>query len=353
MFAKLRILILLFSISISAQNIPLTVGGFSAPEGFSEGIYQYDFNTKTGELSNQKLLVKTINPSFLALSSNKKFVFAVSKDGKEGSVISFKRNEDGTLEKISEQDSNGQNPCHVAINKEESKLVVSNYTGGNFSIYNIAKDGKIENAHQIVNLNQVQKPARAHSALFYKNDLFVADLGINTFNQYTFDSKKYQTKKKIDMLPNSGPRHFVGTKKHDYIYVINEYGSTVTTLKKEKDSYVRVSDISTLTDGFKDKNSCADIHLSKNEKFLYGSNRGENSIVVFKRNKKEGSLEKIQNISSNGNWPRNFTLDPSGKFLLVAHQKSNDICVFSIDKKTGMLSFLNKIDSPTPTCLQF
>jgi len=108
-----------------------------------------------------------------------------------------------------------------------------------------------------------------------------------------------------------------------------------------------------LDDTFKGESYCADIHLSKDEKFLYGSNRGENSIVVFKRNTSNGNLQKIQSISVEGNWPRNFTLAPNGKFLLVANQKSKNISVYSLNKSTGVLQFLYSKDFPTPVCLLF
>ena len=129
--------------------------------------------------------------------------------------------------------------------------------------------------------------------------------------------------------------------------------STISVLKKKKDSYDFVQNITTLNAGFDGKSFCADIHLSKDGQFLYGSNRGENSIAVFKINKKNGELQKTQTLSTNGDWPRNFTLSPDGNYLLVANQRSKNIGVFSVDRKTGYLTFLNSLDSPTPSCLLF
>ena len=135
--------------------------------------------------------------------------------------------------------------------------------------------------------------------------------------------------------------------------MINELNSTISVLKKKKDRYVFVQNITTLDDGFDEKSFCADIHLSKNGKFLYGSNRGENSIAVFKINRKNGEIKKVQTISTHGDWPRNFTLSPDGNYLLAANQRSKNISVFSIDKKNGNLTFLNSVATPTPSCLLF
>ncbi len=353
---SLSFLFLLLSITLHSQSIPLYVGGYTS--GDCEGIYQFQFNTETGELTERKLIGKSNNPSYLVLSKKKDYLYAISessnyKNTKSGAISSYKFTEDGTLEKISELSSNGSGPCHLGLNKKGDKIIASNYGGGNFSLYNISKLGELETANQIVNLNREKTPAHTHSGQFYKNELFVADLGVNTLEHYLFNGKRYISEKSISMVPGSGPRHFTFTKNSKYVYVINEYSNKVTTLKRNGNSYTRINDISTLNDDFKGKSYCADIHLSKNEKFLYGSNRGENTIVVFKRNKKDGSLEKVQNISTHGDWPRNFVLDPSGKFLLVANQKSSNISVYAIHKKTGKLTFLNSVDSTDPSCLKF
>ena len=139
----------------------------------------------------------------------------------------------------------------------------------------------------------------------------------------------------------------------NYVYIINEYGGSITSTKRTDTGFEQIDYDSTLEENYKGENKCADIHLSKDERFLYGSNRGENSIAVFKRNLDTGTLDKIQNMTVHGDWPRNFALDPSGKFLLVANQKSNNISVFSVDKNTGELSFLNTTETPSPVCLLF
>ncbi|WP_189361131.1 lactonase family protein [Algibacter mikhailovii] len=347
------LLVLLSIFNCIAQNTTMYVGTYTS--GMSEGIYKFDFNTETGELSNQKLAVAVQNPSFLAFSPNKKYIYAVG-EGETGAATAFKLKSDGTLEFINSVSSNGKGPCHISTNKTGNRAVVSNYGGGTVSIYDINKNGRLEKAHQTFNHNiEGQSPARAHSAKFYKDELFVADLGRNRLYQYKKGNKSYEmvSKSIIHIEGNPGPRHFVISQDGNYVYIINEYGGSITSVKRTDTGFEQIDYDSTLEETYKGENKCADIHLSKDERFLYGSNRGENSIAVFKRNLDTGTLDKIQNMTVHGDWPRNFALDPSGKFLLVANQKSNNISVFSVDKNTGELSFLNTTETPSPVCLLF
>jgi 6-phosphogluconolactonase len=343
----------MFGSVLTAQNIPLFVGTYTNPE--SKGIYYYDFNTETGKLTNKKLAVEAVNPSFIAYSTNKEFLYAVSESDAGSLVASYKVNKNGTLTFINNTSSNGNGPCHVQLNKESTKAVVSNYGGGTVSIYNVEKNGSLTNAFQVINNNTPGIKAHAHSAKFYNNELFIADLGRDFLSQYVEDGAKYLLEDNYMMAPKAGPRHFEITKNGNYIYVINELNSTVSILKRESvDTFTEIQTISTLKDDFKGANACADIHLSNDEKFVYGSNRGENSIVVYARNTDNGMLEKIQNVSVEGDWPRNFALSPNGKFLLVANQRSNTITVFSVEKETGKLQYMYYSEAIiSPVCLLF
>lgn len=351
--------VLFFSAFIaSAQNIPLYVGTYT--DESSEGIYRYDFNPKTGELTNKKLAVEALNPSYIAFSNDKKLLYTVGETdnfegAKSGFVNAYSVEKDGTLRFINKVSSYGAHPCHIQLNKDNTQLVVSNYTGGTVSLHSISNNGEISPATQVIDHNNTKQQSHAHSAQFFKNNLFIADLGLSTFSQYNFaeKDKKYQLKANYKIPNNAGPRHFEISKKRKFIYVINELNSTISVLKQQKDGYIFVQNISTLGDGFEGKSFCADLHLSKDGRFLYGSNRGENSIAVFKIDKKSGELQKTQTISTNGDWPRNFTLSPDGNYLLTANQRSKNISVFSVDKKSGNLTFLRSINSPTPSCLLF
>lgn len=336
----------------AAQNISLYVGTYT--NGDSEGIYQLQFNTETGILSNLKVAITTDNPSFLVYAPNKKFIYSVNQTD-TGFASAYKVHKNGTLSFINKFSSHGNGPCHIAINKTGTKVVVSNYSGGTVAMYPVNTDGSLNDASQIFNHNADKIASHAHSAQFFEDHLFVADLGRNAVYQYRLKNDSYQliSPTIVKTAGNPGPRHFSITKNGQFLYVINEYGSSITSIEKTKSGFKQIDNDSTLGVNYSGKNDCADIHLSKDERFLYGSNRGENTIAVFKRDVTTGTLEKIQNISVQGNWPRNFTLDPTGTFLLVANKKSNNISVFKINKTTGKLTYLNNTEIPTPVCLLF
>lgn len=353
---KLLFIALVATVFTNAQNTPLYVGTFTTED--SEGIYLYGFNTDTGELSNKTLAATSSSPSFIAYAPNRKYMYAVNRaddETKPDYVTAFKINNNGSLTLINTVDSHGSGPCHIAVNEKGTKAVISNYGSGTVSLYNINKDGSLNEASQVFNHNSETDKSHAHSAQFYKKDLFVADLGRNAVYQYKLKANHYvlESPAIVKMENNPGPRHFSMSKNGTYIYIINEYGNSITSVKRTKNGFEEIDFDSTLDENYKGKSFCADIHLSKNENFLYASNRGENSIAVFKRDKKTGMLDKIQNISVQGDWPRNFTLDPTGKFVLVANRRSSNISVFSIHATTGKLTFFRDYKTPNPVCLLF
>lgn len=346
------LLTLTFCLHSYAQIAPLYVGTYT--KGNSKGIYKLDFNTDTGVLTDLKLAMSIDNPSFLTYSPDRNFLY--STNGSEsGFISSYKIKEDGSLLLLTRVSSKGKGPCHISIRADGKMVAVSNYVGGNIAIYPINGDGSLAEAAQVFNHSNDDKKSHAHSSLFFKDELFVADLGRNAMFQYVLKNNTYQLKSDalVKTKGNPGPRHFKFTKDGKYIYVINEYGATIITIKRTKKGFKQIDEDNTLEPGFTDFNKCADIHVSKDERFVYGSNRGENTIAVFKRNVKNGKLNKIQSISVQGDWPRNFTLDPSGKFLLVANMKTENIAVFSIDENTGMLTYLHDFKVPEPVCLLF
>lgn len=346
-----------YSMFVTSQDIPLYVGTYTNTS--SKGVYCLPFNTITGKLGSQKLVAELSNPSFLAYSSNRKYVYALSEvnnfdKNKSGIVTAYSVEKNSALHFINKVSTNGAHPCHIEIDHE--KVAISNYTGGSVSLHHIDQDGGIKPAFQIINHNTSTEQSHAHSAQFYKNDLFIADLGRNFLAEYQLKESKssnYFFKTSHSIKNNGGPRHFEISKSGKFIYIINELNSSITVLKKENRNYQKIGNISTLKDDFTGESFCADIHLSNDEQFLYGSNRGENSIVVFKIDSKNGLLKKIQSVDVRGNWPRNFALSPDGQFLLVANQKSENISVFSRDNKSGKLSFLYSQEMATPVCLLF
>ena len=329
-------------------------------DGKSEGIYQLPFNQETGELGTIKLVAKVENPSFLAYSPDKKYVYAVSETNNfqgenSGFISAFKVLTNGSLQFLNKVSSEGAHPCHISIDVTGKKAVVSNYTGGTVALFPILTDGSLGSANQVFNHNTKTETSHAHSAQFLNDELYVADLGRNAVFEYKEVENNYQlvTNSIVTMEPNSGPRHFVISKNGAFMHIINEYANTVTSAVNTTNTFKLLAHTSTLDAIFKGESFCADIHLSNDENFLYGSNRGENSIVVFKRDKTTGNIKKIQSISVEGNWPRNFTLSPNEKYLLVANQKSKNISVFKKHHTTGKLTFVQSVATPTPVYLLF
>ncbi|GAA4888842.1 lactonase family protein [Flaviramulus aquimarinus] len=352
---KLKLYTLLLTLSIlncTAQDTTLYVGTYTG--GDSEGIYKLTFNTETGALTNKELVAKAENPSYLSYSPDKKHIYAVVEHEK-GMVSSFKITDNKHLTLLSKVSTHGAHPCHVAINKSGNKAIVSNYTGGNASIHTIANDGTLTEAFQVLEHNVDSIVSHVHSAEFYKNQLYVSDLGKNAVYNYQLENDKFKLidSSIVDLANHAGPRHFALTNNGKFIYIINEYSSSITVGQKTEKGFTKIDEDSTLEADYNGKNSCADIHLSKDERFLYASNRGENTIAVFKRETNSGTINKIQTISVHGNWPRNFTLDPTGQFLLVANRWSHNISVFSVNASTGLLKFMHDTKISEPVCLLF
>ncbi len=343
------------------ENNSFYVGTYT--DGDSEGVYKYSISTD-GKLDSIGLVAKSDNPSFLTLSSDNRFLIACNEintaDGK-GTVESFKINDD-KLGFLSKSSSGGAHPCFVNID-EFGNVLVANYTGGNVGLLKLKEDGSLSELldlqqHSSKEISKRQDKAHAHSAWFVPetNEIISVDLGTNEllFSQVLEDSSKLSSiTQKLSMEERAGPRH-LSIHSKGWIYVVNELNSTVSLVKKNNNGVYELNNsTSTLPDNFKGESYCADIHISSDGKFLYASNRGHNSIVVFAIDKNNGELTTVSHHSVKGNWPRNFSLSPNEKFLLVANQKSNNITSFLRNEETGMLKFVAEINAPTPVCLLF
>jgi 6-phosphogluconolactonase len=361
--------ILLSGMPVLAKKHIMYVGTYT--KGMTDGIFVYSFDDHSGKLVDLKIPAVSNNPSFLTISGDKKYLYAVGEvdnldENHSGGVSAFKIEKTGQLILLNHVLTDGANPCHVCLSPDGKKLVASNYTGGNISLFNVMPDGRLSELMQkIQHVGSGPFPGRqtephAHSAKFDASGklLFVADLGIDELKIYNFLSGDKPLTPNVQAFvkfaPGSGPRHFEFSADGNYIYVINELSSTITVLMKYGGIWKDVQTIKTLPKGFLGESWAADIHLSDDNRFVYGSNRGHNSIAVFKRDPISGKLEMIQTISVEGTWPRNFTIDPTGRFLLVANQRSNNITVFKVDEISGKLTFTGrKFQNESPVCLQF
>ncbi len=345
------------------QVIELLVGTYTGEE--SEGIYLFDFDTATGEITNKRLVAETANPSYLTISKDRQLVCAVN-EGQDGKVTSFKWNaERDRLALVSQQPSQGDYPCYVDLNGRESLLAIGNYLTGNFLIYNIDPSGVIQEGPTVRQHEGSgpflpnQESAHAHCAIFDPNDqfLYAVDLGSDQIATYPISNGdrvgELSSSLKFDL--GDGPRHMIFHPIKNLAFAVNELSQSVVSLQIDHSTgrLEKVDKASTVPEGFEGKNFCADIHLSADSKFLYASNRGHNSIAIFSISE-TGELELIGTESVRGDWPRNFVLSPNGKYLLVANQNSNNITVFAVNPETGLLSYTDQeIALSKPVVMKF
>ncbi|HSL55598.1 MAG TPA: lactonase family protein [Pyrinomonadaceae bacterium] len=356
--------------SIQDRELTLYVGTYTS--GKSEGIYVYRMDRATGALTKFSS-IKSVNPSFLTIDRSKRYLYAVNEVGEyagkpSGSVSAFAIDAaTGNLRLLNEQATQGADPCHLSIDTRKRALLVANYTGGSVTVLPVRTDGTVGMAidvkqHEGSGIKEQQKGPHAHCVILDRSErhALAADLGIDKVMIYTFDraTGKLSTGKQsfAELTAGAGPRHLTLHPSGKYLYVINELDSTMTSFRYNElnGTLTLIETVSTLPGDFAGVSYCADVHVSPSGRFLYGSNRGHNSIVVFEINPRTGKLTPVEHVSTEGNWPRNFTIDPAGKFLLVANQRSDNVVVFNIDKNTGRLTpTVNNEQIPAPVCLKF
>lgn len=337
----------------------------------SKGIYAYEFDETTGKLSLQGLAAETESPSFLVLSNNQKFVYAVNEtenfEGKtSGGVSAFSKEANSyKLDFLNELASRGADPAHLAIDKTGRYVLVANYTSGNVAVFPILKNGSLGEAatfiqHKGSGVNhERQEGPHAHEIVMSPDNHFalITDLGLDKIFIYPFDSNKGLLGEPhiVNTHPGAGPRHLVFSQDGHFVYAINELQSTIVVYAyAAKGDMKELQTISSLPKDFSGKNTAAEIALSSSGKFLYASNRGDDSIAVFAVDPAKGILRPLQFISAQGKTPRYFVIDPSGEFLLAANQDSGNIVTFRIDQKSGRLTATGQeVQLSSPVCIRF
>ena len=353
------------------QELLVYVGTYTT--GKSEGIYLYRMSLSSGELKHVTTTRGVVNPSFLTLDPERRYLYAVNEvtdfAGKPGGAVSaFAINrKTGKLQFLNQQPSLGGAPCYVTVDRTDRFLLVANYGGGNVSVFSIERDGKLGGVtdvdqHQGSSVDpDRQTGPHAHSIVLDQTNRYAysCDLGTDKIMIYGFDSKKGKlTANKqpwVQVKPGAGPRHFTFHPSGKYGYVMNELDATVTafTCDSSRGTLKETQTVHTLPEGFSGMNTTADIHVSPFGRFLYGSNRGHNSIVVFEIEERTGKLRFIQHAATEGRTPRNFAIDPTGTFLLAANQDSDTIVTFRLDKATGRLKLTGHVtEVPSPVCLK-
>ena len=326
----------------------------------SEGIYKLIMNSN-GNLYKKQLLVKVENPSFLAVSKRGEFVYAV-QENEIGKVFAYKWNEEkNRLIEIENMETAGKHPCYVSLNHNNKSIAFANYSSGNIGFVEVNENGGFKSDIQVKQhkgkgtlLPNQEKP-HAHCTKFYKNNfLYAVDLGIDKVLKYTIDNNEMiKSEIVLESKNGDGFRHLIFHPTKNISYVVNEFSNSVMVSQIEKETGVfnKIQQVSTLPKGYEKESFAADIQISNDGKFLYISNRGQNSIAIFSIDI-EGLLTFITTESVRGNWPRNFMLTKDNNFLLVANQFSNNIVVFKRDENTGMLEYTgNQLEMSLPVFL--
>ena len=342
----------------------------------SKGIYVSRIDPATGRLTAPELAAESVNPSFLAVHPNRRFLYAVNElgeyNGKPGGAVSAFAIDAraGKLTLLNQQSSGGGGPCHLVVDKAGRNVLVANYGGGSVAVLPIQEGGRLGEAtafiqHTGSSVNpRRQKEPHAHSInLDTANRFaFAADLGLDRILVYRFDAAKGTLTPNEPpfaiVAPGAGPRHFAFHPRGRFAYVINEMQCTVTAFSynARRGELVEVQTISTLPAGqdMSPNFSTAEVQAHPSGKFLYGSNRGHDSIIVFTIEPKTGKLTYVENQSTRGKTPRNFGIDPTGKFLLAANQGSDTVVGFRIDDKTGCLTPTGHVvEVGAPVCVRF
>ncbi|MBS4199865.1 lactonase family protein [Bacillus sp. FJAT-49732] len=351
------------------NNMLLFVGSYTNKH--PSGINIFTFNEKDGSVIHINAVDGIKNPSFISIDEKNNHLFAVSEtamtDDKEGGqVFSYEVcKETGKLTYLSAEHTNGGAPCHLSVDNNGKNIYVVNYSGGNLCRFSVDETGHIRPFDDLVQHSgksvrtDRQEGPHPHSIILDKLNRFayVPDLGLDKIFIYQLDQERHSfiAFKEINVHLGAGPRHLVFHPNLPYAYVINELDCTICAFSVEMDGTLKMlQTIPSLIEFNVIEDSGADIHIAPNGKFLYASNRGADSITIFKINQEDGSLTRIGICSTYGKTPRNFAITPNGKFLFAANQNSDSIVIFKIDEETGLLTKpINTINVSEPVCIKF
>jgi 6-phosphogluconolactonase len=357
------VLLITSTVSSFSQQIRLFAGRYTDSGG--KGLYLFDLNREAGIFKELSEAEAGPNPSYFCISKKRGLIYAANEvmqfNGINGGAVTALRYDakNGTMEKVKDLLVPDGGPCFISLSPDESYLFLANYSSSSIAVVKLDADGIPESVSDKIAFPEKDgNISHPHMISFDPSGkkVYQTDLGLDRIVIYDFDSQtgKLTESGIVNFTKGTGPRHFVFNSAGTKMYVICELNSTISTLDVDKNGGLKIiQTLTTLADDFKGESNCGDVHLGNNEQFLYGSNRGENSIVVFKV-EPDGKLKLAGRTSCGGDWPRNFVIDPSGKYLLTANQKSGNIVLYKIDQKTGLpvaTSKEFKVDSPV--CLKF
>jgi 6-phosphogluconolactonase len=336
--------------------------------GASEAIYVCRMDPATGALEQVATASGIANPSFLALHPHSPRLYAVHEGG-EGSVSAFAvEPESGQLTHLNQQPSGGAGPCHLTVDQTGRFVLVANYGSGSAAVLPIEDDGRLASPSHVVQHEgssvhpQRQEGPHAHSVTIDPSNrfVFVADLGLDKVMVYELglDAGKLAPSEvgSVGVAPGAGPRHFDFHPSGRYAYLINELGNTIVAYRYDGASgaLAELQTVPTLPADFEGRSTCADVHVAPSGHFVYGSNRGHDSIVIYAIDAETGRLTYVGHEPTGGQTPRNFGIDPTGTLLLAANQNSDTIVAFRVDTDSGRLSPTGATATvPAPVCVKF
>lgn len=334
----------------------------------SNGIHVYTFDAATGVVHEKSKTLNISNPSYLAISKDRRNVYAVSEAGEGKGINAFSFDvASGKLTYLNSTAAGGTSPCYISVDDSKRAVFVANYGTGSLSATRLNADGSlgddtqvIEHTGSSVNKSRQQGP-HVHSVVRSPDEryLLVADLGTDKINMYRFNPAGEKllspaAQPYVSVNPGGGPRHIIFHPNGRYAYVILEIEGAIAAFDYKDGKLEQKQHITMLAPGFKGDVGAADIHISPDGKFLYGSNRGEANDIVIYSIARNGKLTYVGRESSGIKTPRGFAIDPTGNYLLVGNQGGNDIIIFKRDQKTGLLTFTNhRIQVDKPVCLKF
>ncbi|MHA7963295.1 lactonase family protein [Paenibacillus sp. CAU 1782] len=349
------------------QTLYVFAGSYASRE--EQGVKVYKLDEETGALTLQSQYAGLQNPTFVNVDAENKLLYAISEavDGngvKSGEAASFRIDAaTGALTPLNTAATVQNTTCHIQRDARNRYLTVTSYHGGMTGLLAINEDGSIGNLldvkqHEGRGPHPNQDRPHPHSSFYSPNGnyLYVQDLGLDIIAVYLLDAEngKLELQSKTKLEPGAGPRHLVFHPTAPFVYVINELNSTVTVLRHDAQygSLEALHSYSTLPEGFSGENGCAEIAISRDGNYLYGSNRGHDSIVVYKVNRETGGLETVQHVSTGGGHPRHFALTPNGNWLLAANRDGNNIVTFRVDTTSGKLEPAgHEVSASKPVCV--
>jgi 6-phosphogluconolactonase len=352
---------------------PIRFGTGKILEGKGKGIYGYRLDVSSGAMEPCSLTEGVPNPSYLTFDPVRRFLYAVNElkefeGAPSGAVSAFSLDAgSGELRFLNMKPSHGTDPCHLTVDKTGRYVLVANFMSGSVCVLPIREDGSLGDAtHVIQHRGSSLDPTRQsgpHAHAVTLDDTgryaFVPDLGTDRLMVYTFDAQRGKLEPNhepwVEVTPGAGPRQLVMHPRGRYAYLINELDSTLTAFRYDGDrgSLREIQTLSTLPEDFKGASTCAEVQISPSGEFLYGSNRGHDSIVTYAIDQADGTLTCIGHESTQGKTPRHFAVAPAGGFLLTANQDTDNVVTFRLDPASGKLMATgHSVHVPTPVCVK-